>query len=85
MGESVAHLHALWFARPAGRHVGDDGVYRFAPAEPALATARAQATAAACPQLAARRLVVRHHRAHDVPEARAVVHLAQVASSWATT
>ncbi len=29
MGESVAHLHALWFAGKLGRVLGDDGVYRF--------------------------------------------------------
>ena len=30
MGESVAHLHALWFAGKVRRQRGDDGVYRFA-------------------------------------------------------
>jgi glyoxylase-like metal-dependent hydrolase (beta-lactamase superfamily II) len=30
MGESVAHLHALWFAGKLRRRRGDDGVYRFA-------------------------------------------------------
>jgi glyoxylase-like metal-dependent hydrolase (beta-lactamase superfamily II) len=30
MGESVAHLHALWFAGRLRRQQGDDGVYRFA-------------------------------------------------------
>jgi glyoxylase-like metal-dependent hydrolase (beta-lactamase superfamily II) len=30
MGESVAHLHALWFAGKLRREKGDDGVYRFA-------------------------------------------------------
>ena len=29
MGESVAHLHALWFAGQLRRQLGDDGVYRF--------------------------------------------------------
>lgn len=32
MGESVAHLHALWFAGRLRRLRGDDGVWRFAPA-----------------------------------------------------
>jgi len=32
MGESVAHLHALWFAGKLRRQRGDDGIYRFAPA-----------------------------------------------------
>jgi len=32
MGESVAHLHALWFAGKLRREKGEDGVYRFAPA-----------------------------------------------------
>jgi glyoxylase-like metal-dependent hydrolase (beta-lactamase superfamily II) len=31
MGESVAHLHALWFQRQLRRELGEDGVYRFAP------------------------------------------------------
>jgi glyoxylase-like metal-dependent hydrolase (beta-lactamase superfamily II) len=31
MGESVAHLHALWFAGPLRRTRDADGVYRFAP------------------------------------------------------
>jgi glyoxylase-like metal-dependent hydrolase (beta-lactamase superfamily II) len=31
MGESVAHLHALWYAGKLRRLRGDDGVYRFAP------------------------------------------------------
>jgi glyoxylase-like metal-dependent hydrolase (beta-lactamase superfamily II) len=30
MGESVAHLHALWFAGKVRRQQGSDGVYRFA-------------------------------------------------------
>jgi glyoxylase-like metal-dependent hydrolase (beta-lactamase superfamily II) len=29
MGESVAHLHALWLAGKLARMLGDDGVYRF--------------------------------------------------------
>jgi glyoxylase-like metal-dependent hydrolase (beta-lactamase superfamily II) len=29
MGESVAHLHALWFDGKLQRTLGDDGVYRF--------------------------------------------------------
>jgi len=32
MGESIAHLHALWFAGKLRRVAGMDGVYRFAPA-----------------------------------------------------
>jgi glyoxylase-like metal-dependent hydrolase (beta-lactamase superfamily II) len=32
MGESVAHLHALWFAGKLRRERGADGIYRFAPA-----------------------------------------------------
>jgi hypothetical protein len=32
MGESVAHLHALWFAGRLVRSRGDDGVWRFAAA-----------------------------------------------------
>ena len=32
MGESIAHLHALWFAGKLRRVAGADGVYRFAPA-----------------------------------------------------
>ena len=31
MGESVAHLHALWFDGLLQRSLGADGVYRFAP------------------------------------------------------
>jgi glyoxylase-like metal-dependent hydrolase (beta-lactamase superfamily II) len=31
MGESIAHLHALWFDGCLQRLRGDDGVYRFAP------------------------------------------------------
>jgi len=30
MGESVAHLHALWLAGQLKRKLGEDGVYRFA-------------------------------------------------------
>ncbi len=29
MGESIAHLHALWYAGQLQRRLGDDGVYRF--------------------------------------------------------
>jgi hypothetical protein len=32
MGESVAHLHALWFAGTLRREKGADGIYRFAMA-----------------------------------------------------
>jgi glyoxylase-like metal-dependent hydrolase (beta-lactamase superfamily II) len=32
MGESVAHLHALWFAGKLRRQRGEDGIWRFAPA-----------------------------------------------------
>jgi len=32
MGESVAHLHALWFSGKLRRQRGDDGIYRFAVA-----------------------------------------------------
>ncbi|HWI79247.1 MAG TPA: MBL fold metallo-hydrolase, partial [Ramlibacter sp.] len=32
MGESVAHLHALWFEGKLRRQRGDDGIWRFAPA-----------------------------------------------------
>jgi glyoxylase-like metal-dependent hydrolase (beta-lactamase superfamily II) len=32
MGESVAHLHALWHAGKLVRRLGADGVWRFAPA-----------------------------------------------------
>ena len=32
MGESVAHLHALWFEGKLSRVLGPDGVYRFAAA-----------------------------------------------------
>ena len=32
MGESVAHLHALWFAGTLKRSLGADGIYRFAAA-----------------------------------------------------
>jgi len=31
MGESVAHLNALWLAGKLKRHLGEDGVYRFSP------------------------------------------------------
>ena len=36
MGESIAHLHALWFAGKLHRRLGEDGVYRFEPARQAL-------------------------------------------------
>ena len=29
MGETVAHLHALWFDGQLKRRLGEDGVYRF--------------------------------------------------------
>ena len=32
MGESIAHLHALWFDGRLRRTRGDDGVFRFVPA-----------------------------------------------------
>jgi hypothetical protein len=32
MGESVAHLHALWFAGKLNRQQGADGIYRFTTA-----------------------------------------------------
>ena len=32
IGESIAHLHALWLRGRLTRHVGDDDVYRFATA-----------------------------------------------------
>ncbi len=32
MGESIAHLHALWFGGQLQRNRSDDGVYRFTPA-----------------------------------------------------
>jgi len=32
MGESVAHLHALWLAGRLTRSRGADGIYRFAAA-----------------------------------------------------
>jgi glyoxylase-like metal-dependent hydrolase (beta-lactamase superfamily II) len=35
MGESVAHLHALWFAGELRRRRGGDGVYRFSVGPPA--------------------------------------------------
>jgi glyoxylase-like metal-dependent hydrolase (beta-lactamase superfamily II) len=31
MGESVAHLHALWFEGKLERRRGDDGIWRFSP------------------------------------------------------
>ena len=34
MGESVAHLHKLWFEGRLVRQRGADGVYRFSPARP---------------------------------------------------
>ena len=34
MGESIAHLHALWFAGKLARRHGADGVYRFEPVAP---------------------------------------------------
>jgi len=30
MGESIAHMHALWYRGKLARRLGDDGVYRFA-------------------------------------------------------
>jgi hypothetical protein len=30
MGESIAHLHALWFEARLTRSKGSDGVFRFA-------------------------------------------------------
>jgi hypothetical protein len=32
MGESVAHLHALWFEGKLRRQRGEDGIWRFASA-----------------------------------------------------
>lgn len=32
MGETVAHLHLLWFAGQLQRRLGDDGIYRFSVA-----------------------------------------------------
>jgi hypothetical protein len=29
MGESIAHLHALWFDGQLQRRLGEDGIYRF--------------------------------------------------------
>jgi hypothetical protein len=29
MGESVAHLHRLWYSGDLRRTLGDDGIYRF--------------------------------------------------------
>jgi hypothetical protein len=29
MGESIAHLHKLWFEGRLQRSLGEDGVYRF--------------------------------------------------------
>ena len=40
LGESLAHLHALWYAGRVARRVGEDGVVRFA-AEPARGAADA--------------------------------------------
>lgn len=31
MGETVAHLHLLWFAGQVRRELGEDGIYRFGP------------------------------------------------------
>jgi glyoxylase-like metal-dependent hydrolase (beta-lactamase superfamily II) len=31
MGESIAHLHALWFSGKLNRRLDSDGIYRFAP------------------------------------------------------
>ena len=40
VGESIAHLHALWYSGQLERHLGQDGVYRFAwPATGAKADA----------------------------------------------
>ena len=39
MGESVAHLHALWFAGKLERTIGDDGVIRFRATSPAAVAA----------------------------------------------
>jgi hypothetical protein len=32
MGESIAHLHALWLDGRLKRQLGADGVFRFVPA-----------------------------------------------------
>ena len=32
IGESIAHLHALWHAGTLHRHAGADGVWRFSSA-----------------------------------------------------
>jgi hypothetical protein len=32
MGESIAHLNALWLRGELKRELGDDGVLRFSPA-----------------------------------------------------
>ena len=32
IGESIAHLHALWHAGTLRRHAGADGVWRFSSA-----------------------------------------------------
>jgi len=32
MGESIAHLHALWLAGRLVRRLGADGIYRFSAA-----------------------------------------------------
>jgi hypothetical protein len=29
MGESIAHMHALWYQGKLKRRLGEDGVYRF--------------------------------------------------------
>ena len=29
MGETVAHLHYLWFSGQLQRRLGEDGIYRF--------------------------------------------------------
>ena len=68
-------------AAPASceRSTGADGVIRFADRlRPAGARAGLERRRFAAAQPRARRVVVGHHRSHDVPEARAVVHLAQV-------
>jgi hypothetical protein len=35
MGESIAHLNALWLANKLNRKLGSDGVYRFSMASAA--------------------------------------------------
>ena len=37
MGEALAHLHLLWFEGKLQRHLGEDGIYRFAIHKPQLA------------------------------------------------